>query len=167
MTTTPTTPGARLARSWDRLRPLPGGSWLFSRMVGRMAPYSGTIGAHVRELRPGYARLEMRDRPRLRNHLDSVHAVALANLAELASGLAMTLALEPGVRGIPVALSIEYLKKARGRLVAEGRAAPPPVTAEMEADATAEVRDPEGDMVARATVRWRLRPEDPQPTTDP
>lgn len=150
----------RLSRAWSRLRPLPGGTWLFSRMVGRMAPYSGTIGAHVRELRPGYARLEMRDRRGLRNHLRSLHAIALANLAELSSGLAMTLALPPGTRGIPVELSIEYVKKARGRLTAEGRAAPPAVTAETDAVATSEIQDSSGDVVARASVRWRLRPEE-------
>ena len=37
--------GARLLRSWNRLRGVPGGRWLFSRMVGRAAPYSGSMKA--------------------------------------------------------------------------------------------------------------------------
>jgi len=150
--------GARLLRAWERLHTKPAGRWLFSRLVGRMAPYTGTVGAYVAELEPGRAVVLLRDRPRVRNHLRSVHAIALANVGELASGLAATSAMPPGVRGIPVAIHIEYLKKARGTLTTTGTAAMPPVTAEADAEALAEIRDAEGDVVASVRVRWRLQP---------
>ena len=154
-------PTATLARWWQRLRPLPGGKTLFSVFLGRLAPYTGSIGARVVELRPGYSRWELRDRRRVRNHLNSVHAIALANLAEVASGTAMLMTIPPGVRGIVTALSIEYLKKARGRLVAECRCEVAPVTVEREQLDEAEIRDEARDLVARATVRWRLAPAPP------
>ncbi|HUG40410.1 MAG TPA: DUF4442 domain-containing protein [Longimicrobiales bacterium] len=153
------TPAARLASAWTTLSRLPAGPRLFDLLIRLMVPYSGSIRPRVVRLEPGHATVDLRDRRRLRNHLRSVHAIALANLGELASGLAMTRALPPDVRGIPVRIEIEYLKKARGRIRAEGRATPPrAVEDETEAHASAELFDPDGELVARMTVLWRLRP---------
>jgi acyl-coenzyme A thioesterase PaaI-like protein len=148
--------GTRLLASWRRLSTVPGGSWLFSRMVGRIAPYTGTIGARVLELQPGRAVVALRDRRRVRNHLRSVHAIALANLGELASGLAATAAMPVGVRGIPTSIRIDYVKKARGTLVATGTASLPPVHDAATAEVHAEIVDGSGDVVAIIRVLWTL-----------
>lgn len=157
MSRTLAAPGRLLRDAWRRLAPLPGGRYLFSRMLGRMVPYTGALGARVETLEPGHARVTLRDRRGVRNHLGSVHAVALANLAEVTSGLAMLTSLPDNARGIVVHLGIEYLKKARGTLTAECRCQAPS-GAEETVTVTAEVKDAAGDVVARAAVRWLIRP---------
>lgn len=149
-------PGRTLLQLWRRLRPLPGGTWLFSRVLGWRVPYSGSVRPQVRELEPGHAEVEIPDRRANRQHLGSVHAIALLNVAEQASGLALLTGLPEGVRGIVTQISMQYLKKARGTIRAVSRVAVPTVTGDLEFDVTADCLDRGGDVVARATVRWRL-----------
>lgn len=153
-------PGQRILAIHRRLDGRPGGSWIFRRIMARMVPYTGSIKPTVEELTPGHARVSMRDRRAVRNHLGSVHAIALANLGEFASGLASLTGLPGDVRGIVVGLHVEYLKKARGRLVAESHSSAPDPAMDAPVDHTvvAEITDGDGDVVARVTADWHLSP---------
>ena len=144
---------------WDQLSALPGGKRVFSLFAGRAARYTGTIGARVVELRPSYSRVEMDDTPRVRNHLQCVHAVALVNLAEMAGNLALAYSLPDDARFIVAGLSIEYLKKARGRITAEGT--PPLVTSSERREYPVPVKlcDPQGEVVATAILRTLVGPK--------
>ncbi len=149
-----------MLRLWRTLSPLPAGKWIFSRLLGFKVPYTGTARPSVEELGPGYARVSMRDRRAVRNHLHSIHAIALANLAEVTSGLAMIASLPSEARSILTAFSIEYLKKARGKLVAE--CSTPIVDASTRGEHIIEsiVRDSTGDVVAKGTARWLVGPRE-------
>ena len=151
-------PGRRVLALWRRLSPRPLGRELFGLVFGSLVPYTGALGARVLELEPGFVRAELRDRRGVRNHLNSVHAVALANLAEVSSGLALLAGLPTEARAILTGLSVEYVKKARGRLVSECDF--PPVTGAepRELEIESAIRDGAGDLVARGRARWKIGP---------
>ncbi|MBT8335766.1 MAG: DUF4442 domain-containing protein [Gemmatimonadetes bacterium] len=151
-------PTTRLLGLWARLAPLPGGRRLFSWLVTRVIPYTGTIRPLVLDWTAGSARVALADRRRVRNHLRSIHAVALTNLGEFASGLALVGGLGPGTQSIVTRLETRYHHKARGRLVAAGSAPVDPVDEECERLARAVIHDEEGRLVAEVVATWRLRP---------
>lgn len=147
-----------LRDTWNRLGALPGGKRAFSKLVGTMAPYTGSISPEVLELEHGFSRVQMKDRRAVRNHLKSVHAVALMNLAEAASGLAFVYGLPPNTRAILTGLSIDYLKKARGTLIAECRCDPPKTNDRQECEIEVVTRDASGEIVTRARAKWLVGP---------
>ena len=122
-----------------------------------MVPYSASVAPRILTLEPGFARVAIRDRRAVRNHLNSIHAIALANVGELASGLALISTLPADVQGIVVSLKVDYMKKARGTLVAASRSNLPHVGVDTEHVATAHVTDESGETVAQIFVTWRLR----------
>jgi len=151
--------GPRLRKQWQMLSRLPGGHWLFSRLLGTVVPYTGTLGAVVTTLEPGHCIVKLKDRRRVRNHLRSVHAIALANLGEMATGLALLSNLPDGMRAILIGFEANYLKKARGPLSAESRCGPPPDRKTREITVTADIRDASGDVTTTVVARWLTAPE--------
>lgn len=158
MTQIKTEPGeSRVLQWWNRLARLPLGRNLFSFALGRVAPYSGTIGARIEEIRRGYARVSLRDRRRVRNHLHSIHAIALVNLGEIASGLAVLSTTSSGMRAILTGIRADYVKKARGHLTATAEfSLPDPLEDNTPCEVEADLRDARGDTVARVRVTWLI-----------
>lgn len=148
----------RLLTTWARLSPLPMGKWLFGQLVGFMIPYTGSIKARVEHLEPGHAVVHLKDRRRVRNHLNCIHAIALANLAELSTGLSVLSGMPNGYNGILVGLNVEYVKKARGNLIAECRCETPEFTERTETTIETSIRDASGEVVTTAKARWLIGP---------
>lgn len=144
---------------WDRLSNVPGGKAVFSKAIGRAAPYTGSIDARVRQLQLGFAQVTMNDRKHLRNHLKCVHAVALVNLVELTGNLALAYSLPDDARFIVAGLSVEYLKKARGTITAESIA--PIVDSNEKKEYLVEVvlRDSDDAVVVRGKLNTLVGPK--------
>ena len=157
--------GRNLIRdAWDLLSGMPGGKIVFSRLVGRMAPYTSTIGATVTVLRAGYAEVVMPDRKAVRNHLHSVHAIALANLAELAGNIALAYSLPDDARFIVSGMQTEYVKKARGTITAVGEPPVPQTSARAPYEVPVTLRDEAGEEVARVVLHSLVGPKPGAPS---
>lgn len=141
------------------MSPLPGGKWLFSKLIGFTIPYTGSIQPRVVSLQPGHAIVNLHDKRRVRNHLKSIHAIALANLAEFTTGIATLSGMPPGSRAILTGLQVEYHKKARGTLKSESRSNPPTEATEQSVVVEAKIYDAEGDCVATGFATWLIGPE--------
>lgn len=148
----------RVLKLWQRCNRLPVGRFIFSQAFSRVAPFNAVIRPRVLEVRPGFARVGMKERRRLHQHLRSVHAGALFTLAECTSGLAMAASIPDTMRIIVTDISIEFKKKARGLLTAEARCEIPDPSVEQRHEVVVGLTDEQEDTVAIATVQWLVGP---------
>jgi len=153
-----------LLATYRRLVRWPGGHWLFSRAVCLKAPYFGTIAPRIVALEPGRCEVRMRDHRRVHNHLGTVHAIALCNLAELAAGVMTDATLPLAMRWIPKGMAVEYLKKATGTMHAVATPESPLETTDAgyEAPVTVQVRNESGETVFRARIAMWVSPRPPR-----
>lgn len=150
-----------LRRVYAALADKPLGRHLFSAAVALAAPYFRTIRATVVSLEPGRGVATMADRWGVRNHLGTVHAVAVCNLAELVAGTTIEMSLPESHRWIPKGMQVSYLVKARGRLTAV--ATVENLTGlgdaeEREVVVPVDVTDPDGRVVVHADITMWVTP---------
>ncbi|GLQ47982.1 DUF4442 domain-containing protein [Dyella lipolytica] len=151
---------ASLLSLYHRITRWPGGHWLFSRAVCLRAPYFSTIAPRFVALEPGRCEVRIRDRRRVHNHIGTVHAIALCNMAELSAGVMAEATLPPGMRWIPKGMSVEYLSKARGTMCAIATPETTNVAADTGIDwpVIVQVTDPAGLPVFRARITMWVSP---------
>jgi acyl-coenzyme A thioesterase PaaI-like protein len=151
---------SKLLALWQRMQGWPLGGWLFSRAVCFKAPYFGTISPRIVLLENGRCEALIEDRRRVHNHLGTVHAIALCNLAELTAGVMTDASLPPGMRWIPKGMSVQYLKKARGALRGVATPARPIVASAAGYDLPVDVAvfDGAGERVFAAQIEMWLSP---------
>jgi acyl-coenzyme A thioesterase PaaI-like protein len=113
--------GNKVLDLYSRLQRWPAGNWLFTRLICLKAPYFGSIAPRITALEPGLCRGVLRDRRAVHNHIGTVHAIALCNLAELVMGVMVDVSTPAGMRWIPKAMQVSYLGKARGTITATAR----------------------------------------------
>jgi len=140
---------------WTRLNRKPCGKWIFSKILGFFIPYTGSISPYVRNVQPGYAEVSIRASRKTSNHLKSIHALAISNLGELTTGLAVHFAMGDNHRAILTRLESDYLKKARGQIVSTAQIDPSMVVpGVMLVDAL--IVDASNTLVAKVKASWLI-----------
>ena len=139
----------------------PAGRWLFSRLVCWKAPYFSSIAPRIETLEPGRCIATLRHRRAVTNHIGTVHAIALCNLAEFTGGLACDAGIPASMRWIPKGMAVAYLKKAMGTMRATATPAFPPREAAEGDELPFEVvvQDSRGETVFRARIAMWVSPK--------
>jgi acyl-coenzyme A thioesterase PaaI-like protein len=152
-------PGTLINDSWRRLSKIPKGNIIFSKIVGFFIPYTGSVSPIVLQIDKGVAKVQIKDRRKIRNHLSCIHAIALSNVGEFVTGLSLISQLENKAKAILVRIETTYLKKARGTLTAEAVfLRPHAIVQEEEFHITADIKNLQQEIVCQVHTTWRVRP---------
>lgn len=151
-------PGRLVTTAWSLLSGTDLGRRAFSRMIGRFVPYSGSIRPLVDRLEGGRAVIRIEDAPDLRNHLGSIHAAVLFNLVELTANLSVSSVMPEDARFIVSTMRIDYVRKARGTIVARCEVPPIPSNVRREVEIVVDLHDRDEVLVARGFVTTLIGP---------
>ena len=150
----------RVLSIYGKLANKPAGKWLFSKLICFKAPYFASIAPRMVSLEPGRGEATIAHRRAVTNHLGTVHAIALCNLAEFVGGLTTDVSIPASMRWIPRGMTVEYLKKAVGtmRAVATPEETPRESHEGYALPVRVDVTDPQGETVFRARIAMWVSP---------
>ena len=92
------------------------GDRLFSFAFAQVAPYFWTIRPRFTVIRPNYAEVVIPKRRGVKNHIGTVHAIALCNGLEAAMGALAESTIPKNKRWIPKGMEVSYTAKAVGEI---------------------------------------------------
>lgn len=153
-----TEPQNLLRKLTSRFGHSPLGRWVITQGVCFSAPYFRSIRPRFTRLEPGLVEARVANRRRVQNHIRSVHAIAMCNVAELVAGSCCELSISPALRWIPVGMSVEYKKIARSDVLAVCDARDLDWSSPGDRVLPVSVRDANGIEVFAARITMRLSP---------
>jgi acyl-coenzyme A thioesterase PaaI-like protein len=87
-----------------------------SLFFGRTVRFAGTAGIRVEKLTTSESVLVLKNRGKVQNHIHSIHAAAMALLAESATGFLVAMNVPDSRVPVIKTLHIDYVKRASGDL---------------------------------------------------
>jgi acyl-coenzyme A thioesterase PaaI-like protein len=147
-----------LLNLWNKFAAKPMGKTLFSWAVCRKAPYFGSIRPRFEELRAGYARVSMKKRRAVENHIQSVHAIAMCNLAEIGAGTMMEASLSKNMRWLPRGMTVQYLKVAKTDVIVEAATDDIADGPARDVVVKCDIKDRDGNIVCHADIAMYVSP---------
>ena len=148
---------AAFLKPYNQLAKYPFGRWLFSKGVCWRAPYFASIKPYVVDYRAGYIEVRIPDRRSVHNHIRSVHAIALCNLAEVCGALTMDSQTPPHLSWIPAGMTVKYLKRAQGTITGKCSLNAADVK-EGKVVTHIDAFDPQGTLVFIADITFHISP---------
>lgn len=154
---------ARTVKSLGRVPP-PLAGWVRSKALGHAVRFAGTAGLEFREVGPERVVVALANRAKVQNHIGGVHAAAMALLAETATGFVVGMNLPDDKLPLIKTMSIDYLRRAQGGLVATAHLTPEQIDSlfsepKGEVLVPVEVKDDSGAEPIRCAMTWAWIPK--------
>ncbi len=134
------------------------GRWLFTRAMCRRAPYFASLRPHFLELRPALCVVLMPKHHATAGPAGSVHALAVANLCELAASTVAEVTVPANMSGHTRGMTIEYLRKAESDVTATARLDKTEWGEAQNVAIPVSAVDRNGTEVVRAVITLRVEP---------
>ncbi|TGN40448.1 DUF4442 domain-containing protein [Marinobacter confluentis] len=156
----------RLSRTLSKIEKFPESLQyrLLTFMVGRTVPFVGTAGLSFEHLDQNKARLSLKSRKKVLNHINTIHAAAMALLAESATGMVFAMNVRDDCVYVLKSMDIDFVGKAKGSLSAEATLSEDACqairnTTKGEISVPVTVLDSEGDSPIVCKMVWAWRPK--------
>ena len=147
---------------YEKLSGFPLGKWLFSKLVCLKAPYFGSIHPVFLNLGVGEAVVRVKKVRSVTNHIGTVHAIAMANAAELVAGTVMEASIPSHMRWIPKGMTIDYLNKATTDVTASTKLGSIPDQGSHDVHVIVEVKDKQDQLVSKADITMYVSEKKPR-----
>ncbi len=137
---------------------------LRSFLIGRTIPLVGTAGLRIERLDEDEVVVAIANRQHVRNHIGTLHAAAMALVAETASGLALGMHVRDDAVPVIQRMAVNFDKRAQGALRAVARI-PADEIARLHNESRGEllvpvtVTDAGGQTPIRCEMQWAWRPK--------
>ncbi|MEK9713600.1 MAG: DUF4442 domain-containing protein [Thalassolituus sp.] len=110
----------RLNRTMNTIARLPA-SWqpaVRSFLIGKIIPFAGTAGCRVEVLTNHQCTVVLKNRRKTGNHIGTIHAAAMALVAESATGFVTAMNVPDNRVVVIRSMELTYLKRTKGNLTA-------------------------------------------------
>ncbi|WP_374316011.1 DUF4442 domain-containing protein [Aquabacterium sp.] len=116
----------QLCRTVARFNALPAGmrTWAVSKVLGKVVPLVGTAGLRYDVITPERVVVSIRNQRKVQNHIQGVHAAAMALLAETATGFCVGMNVPDDKLPLIKTLKVDYHKRSQGDMRAEAKLTP-------------------------------------------
>ena len=161
---------SRVLDLYDKAHAIPVvGDRLFSFAFSQVAPYFWTIRPRFTVIRPNHAEVVIPKRRGVKNHIGTVHAIALCNGLEAAMGVLAEATIPADKRWIPKGMEVSYTAKATSDITCIAETDPEQWTGSTLPDSGGDlpvrvrgVRD-DGTVVIEGVIRLWVTPKKGQP----
>jgi acyl-coenzyme A thioesterase PaaI-like protein len=155
----------RLARTLVKLERVPAflRPWVRNKVMGRAVPFTGTAGLRYVQMTPERVEIAVANVRRVQNHIEGVHAAAMALLAETATGMVVGMNVRDDCLPLAKTMRIDFKRRAQGGLravatLSDAQRALMQQSDKGEVSVTVQVSDESGEQPIQCEFIWAWIP---------